>query len=237
MTTSVAAPTMIEAHKLEDIAEIEHPGAVSALTTGLIRPTKPAPIVIDQSRLQSLTGRLRFLLRSQDGEITRARSRHDVEQRLEQVRANGSSRERADVELLAAIADLYKDDLYRAAEHLFRWLADQSWGSAQIVRISREPKSRAFDEWMQGWQPPERLLDRVSVLLCWAVDGMCLGFSQRAFRDPPSVPANEASKEAPSSQGWRDKLRLLKKGPPTKLDFVEHCLPPATIRSNAVPWR
>jgi MoaA/NifB/PqqE/SkfB family radical SAM enzyme len=224
MTTSATATIMIEAHKPEDVAEIEHPGAVSALTAGLVRQTKAAAIVIDQSRLQSLTGRLRFLMRSEDGQITRVRSRHDVEQRLEQIRANGSARERADIGLLAAISALYKDDFYRAAEHLFRWLADKSHASVQTVRFSQALKSRAIDEWMQGWQPPERMIDRVSVLLCWAADSVFHGFSEKAFPALPSPQADQASSPVATKQGWRYKLRLLAKGPACKLDFVEQLL-------------
>jgi len=60
--------------------------------------------VIDLSRMQSSRGRLPFLLRGQDGRITRAKTRNDFERELDQIRATGSAQERPDSQLLAALA-------------------------------------------------------------------------------------------------------------------------------------
>jgi len=71
--------------------------------------------VIDLSRMQSSRGRLPFLLRGQDGRITRAKTRNDFERELDQIRATGSAQERPDSQLLAALA-CWRDFQYLHAD-------------------------------------------------------------------------------------------------------------------------
>lgn len=147
-------------------------------------------------------------------------TRDDFEHELDQIRATGSAQRRPDTELLAAVAAMYRDDFYRAAEQLFRWLSDSSLRSVQNMQFSRAPKLRAVDEWIEGWRAPERLVDRLGVALCWAVDAVF----HRLSEWPPAPSPRATSAQAPPRQGWRHRLRMLAKGPAGKLEFAEQLL-------------